>query len=249
MRCTFGPGRRNHDVHNDSNPPDWREHWDPKELWIDVFFFLENSTEAMVWYDFFFVKNIMSHAVSYIIIIFIYFLVSVRFPKFCRPSPSQKISANWFYPWGGSPNKKVEVSASATNFSWLFPPGFVGSPQSLGFSTPRNCAFETFGRKKHITSQLGETWEFWSWGLDFIGVSRNDATLILSPSTCIYIYIEAAPVGLLNQMLTVSRPIRPSFTQTFFGGKRDNCMLLHGNSLENYPETPQMQRSCTKRAA
>lgn len=65
----------------------------------------------------------------------------------------------------------------------------------------------------------------------------------------IYIYIEAAPVGLLNQMLTVSRPIRPSFTQTFFGGKRDNCMLLHGNSLENYPETPQMQRSCTKRAA
>ena len=125
-----------------------------------------------------------SHTVSYIII-FIYFLVSVRFPKFCRPSPSQKISCQIDSILERIPQKKVEVSASATNFSWLFLPGFVGSPQSLGFSTPRNCAFETFGRtKSHIAA--GGNLGILSWGLGFIGVSRNDATLKLSPITCTY---------------------------------------------------------------
>lgn len=131
-----------------------------------TFFFLGKFYRSHGVICFFFRKKYhesCSHKVSYIIIIFIYLLVSVRFPKFCRPSPSQKISCQIDSILERIPPKKVEVSASATNFSWLFLPGFVGSPQSLGFSTPRNCAFETFGRK-NITSQLGETWEFWVGG-------------------------------------------------------------------------------------
>ena len=192
------------------------------------------------WCDIFFFCKKISWVIQSYIIIFLYLLVSVRFPNFAvllHHKRSQQIDSILE---AVPPNKKVELSASATNFSWLFPPGFVGSPQSLGFSTPRNCAFETFGRKNKSHRSWGKLGNFelgvglyrsfWKWcypqiisNYTYIGYVRlycKSWLLRVRWIVRIPAFLET-PVRLLNQMLTVSRPIRPSFTPTFFGDMRN----------------------------